>query len=299
MKHELSILIPVYNEVCTGIVKILQKQCQAIVQADSTFKYEIIVVDDHSPHTECCQANEAINLLENCRFIAKEKNSGSAATRNFLAAQSQYEWLLFLDCDMQVTASDFIRKYLEIETTNEGLINGGIAIANYAPHNLRYLYEKKCEAKHTAQNRQQRPYQSFRSTNFLIRREVMLACPFDERFKKSGYEDVMLGKQLKKQGVLIKHIDNPTTMVDFEENADYMAKTDRNLTTLYEFRQEFRGYSGFITFADNIHIAPVKWAIRLWHSLFGKLERKLLCSRHPSLMVFNLYRLGFFISLGR
>jgi hypothetical protein len=41
----------------------------------------------------------------------------------------------------------------------------------------------------------------------------------------------------------------------------------------------------------------VRGFIRLWHRLFGALERRNLCSNHPSLNVFKLYKLGYYLSL--
>ncbi len=295
MKNDLSILIPLYNDVCTDIVKKLSSLCENRVQRMASFKYEIIVADDASPDRLKVEANQGISEMKNCRFIAKEENTGSAATRNFLARESQYDWLLFLDCDMQIVRDNFIDSYMDSD--DEGVINGGIAIGEGPVQNLRYCYEKACEPSHSAAMRQQRPYHCFRSTNFMIERSIMLAHPFDERFLKSGYEDVMFGKQLKTGKVSIHHIDNPTVMVEFEENEAYMNKIDRSLRTLYQFRHELRGFSGLITAERNIHLGIVKSCIRLFHHLFGPLERRNLCGDHPNLKIFNLYRLGAYISL--
>jgi glycosyltransferase involved in cell wall biosynthesis len=295
MKHELSILIPVYNTVCTGIVERLSMQCQRIAADDGSFRYEIIVADDASPRKDCIEANKSIGAMPNCRYIVKAENTGSAATRNFLAREARYEWLLFLDCDMEIVHPGFIRRYLDTEAV--GVINGGISIGNGCSQNLRFLYEKESEPFHTAEQRRRRPYQSFRSTNFIIERKSMLACPFDERFTRSGYEDVMLGKELRRHNIPITHIDNPTLMTDFETNPDYIAKIERSLHTLFRFREELRGYSRLLTLVDGIHVGVVKTAIRLWHRLFGTLERRNLCGRRPSLTVFKLYRLGYYLNL--
>jgi hypothetical protein len=215
--------------------------------------------------------------------------------RNFLARESKYRWLLFLDCDMDIEDDQFIRRYLQGD--HRGVVNGGIAIGMGDKGNLRFLYETESAPRHTASERNKRPYQSFRSANFLIEREVMLDCPFDERFKKSGYEDVMLGKQLRKKSVKILHIDNPNVMTDFESNPAYVSKIERSLRTLYQFRDELRGYSQLLTLAGGIHLAPVRSAIRLWHRLFGSLERRNLCGNHPSLRLFKLYKLGYFMTI--
>ena len=298
MKQELSILIPVYNTVCTDMVRILSQQCESIRQQHSSFCYEIIVADDASTDAACIELNQQIIRLPWCCFIKKETNTGSASTRNFLARNSKYQWLLFLDCDMLISNNNFIEQYL-----NDGhpskVINGGINIGHCEEgnSNLRFLYEKQNEPYHTAEKRSLRPYHSFRSTNFLIERETMLACPFDERFLKSGYEDVLFGKQLKQKHISVAHIDNPTTMADFENNPDYITKIERSLRTLHTFRSDLSGFSPLLTFVGGIHINLVRIAFRQWHRFFGKAEHRWLCSHHPNLTVFKLYKLGYYLTL--
>lgn len=295
MKLELSILIPAYNVVCVDIVEKLSEQCSLIAQDNGLFRYEIIVADDASPRTDCIEANRPIADMPCCRYIVHQENKGSAATRNSLAREAQYRWLLFLDCDMEIVEPDFIRCYLS--APDEGVVNGGIRIGCGGSGNLRYLYESASEPFHTAEQRSLRPYHSFRSTNFVIAREAMLACPFDERFTRSGYEDVMFGKHLHQKNIPVAHIDNPTLMTDFETNPDYVLKIERSLQTLYRFRKELRGYSRLLILVDGIHVGLVKSTIRLWHRLFGALERRNLCGRNPSLTVFKLYRLGYYLNL--
>ena len=290
-KREVSVLIPNYNNVCVELVTVLQRQAEAL-----GISYEILVADDASPMKEAIRQNEDINALPHCRYIVKETNSGSAATRNFLGAQSQYPWLLFLDCDISIPDDHFLERY--VTDDHEGVVNGGICIVNddTLNHNLRYLYEKAAEPAHTAEKRQANRYQEFRSTNFMIERRVFEKCRFDERFTRSGYEDVLFGKMLSQQQVSVTHIDNPVMMTEFEPNADYVRKIERSLRTLYTFRNELRGYSRILTFDSGIHIGAVRGMIRLWHRLFGGLERRNLCGKRPCLKLFNLYRLGYYIS---
>lgn len=290
-KREVSVLIPNYNNVCVELVTVLQRQAEAL-----GISYEILVADDASPMKEAIRQNEDINALPHCRYIVKETNSGSAATRNFLGAQSQYPWLLFLDCDISIPDDHFLERY--VTDDHEGVVNGGIRITDDdgLRHNLRYLYEKAAEPTHTAEKRQANRYQEFRSTNFMIERRVFEKCRFDERFTRSGYEDVLFGKMLSQQQVSVTHIDNPAMMTEFEPNADYVRKIERSLRTLYTFRNELRGYSRILTFDSGIHIGAVRGMIRLWHRLFGGLERRNLCGKRPCLKLFNLYRLGYYIS---
>ena len=290
-KREVSVLIPNYNNVCVELVTVLQRQAETL-----GISYEILVADDASPMKEAIRQNEDINALPHCRYIVKETNSGSAATRNFLGAQSQYPWLLFLDCDISIPDDHFLERY--VTDDHEGVVNGGIRITDDdgLRHNLRYLYEKAAEPAHTAEKRQANRYQEFRSTNFMIERRVFEKCRFDERFTRSGYEDVLFGKMLSQQQVSVTHIDNPVMMTEFEPNADYVRKIERSLRTLYTFRNELRGYSRILTFDSGIHIGAVRGMIRLWHRLFGGLERRNLCGKRPCLKLFNLYRLGYYIS---
>lgn len=291
-KTELSILIPNYNNVCVDLVTCLQQQAETL-----GIDYEVIVADDHSPQQESIRENEAINEIPHCRYIVKKQNTGSAATRNYLGAQSRYRWLLFLDCDITIPSDDFLMRY--VADGNEGVINGGICIIDdeRLRHNLRYLYEKSAEPAHTAEKRQRQQYREFRSTNFLIERTAFEACPFDERFTRSGYEDVLFGKQLKQHGISITHIDNPVMMTEFEANPDYVNKIERSTRTLFAFRQELRGYSHVITLAEGIHVPLVRIVIRLCFKLFGNLVRRNLCGQRPCLRLFNPYRFGYYLTL--
>lgn len=292
----ISILIPIYNSVCVKQVKELSAQAQQL-----NVDYEIIVADDDSPLKDVVRDNEAINDMPNCQYIVKPTNTGSAATRNFLAQKSQYPWLLFIDCDVEISNPSFLRTYILYIDNDYDVINGGIAVADIPQmgSNLRYIYEKAAEADHTAAKRQKQRYQEFRSTNFMIRRDVFLQNPFDERFTKSGYEDVLFGKHLKHSNAAILHIDNPVTMTEFETNPDYVLKTERNLRTLYQFSSDLRGYSRLITLVSGIHISAILWLMRLWHRMFGAIERRNLCGSRPYLLVFKLYRLGYYLSLTR
>lgn len=291
-KREVSVLIPNYNNVCVELVTVLQRQAEEL-----GISYEILVADDASPMKEAIRQNEDINALPHCRYIVKETNSGSAATRNFLGAQSQYPWLLFLDCDISIPDDHFLERY--VTDDHEGVVNGGIRITDDdgLRHNLRYLYEKAAEPAHTAEKRQANRYQEFRSTNFMIERRVFEKCRFDERFTRSGYEDVLFGKMLKQQQIPVTHIDNPVMMTKFESNPDYVTKIERSMRTLHTFRNELRGYSRILTFDSGIHISAVRGLIRLWHRIFGNMERRNLCGSKPILKLFTLYRLGYYLTL--
>lgn len=297
MRNELSILIPVYREDCTRQVETLWRLCNKAGQLHRGFRFEIIVGDDGSSDETTVTANRRINEFSGCRFVAFEENRGAAAMRNLLARMACYEWLLYLDSDMQLPDEQYVERYLQ--APEAALVNGGIRIApqrDEAARNLRYQYERKHEAEHDAQHRQQTPYLSFRSTNFLISRETMLRCPFDESFKKSGYEDVALGRSLSVAGVDLLNIDNPLVMTDFETNSAYMNKIDRSLQILVEHRDVLRGYSGLLSVAEGMP-RVLAWCLRLCHRCIGPALRRNLAGENPSLYLFNIYRVGQLVTI--
>jgi len=287
----LSILIPTYNDLCVNLVDELRQQAE-----QTGIAFEILVADDGSTDTDIIRENSEITQWEHCHYLRQAENIGRAAIRNFLAKEAHYDWLLFIDSDMSMVRTDYLSEYISMEGAD--VIDGGVAIggdAHALKGNLRYRYEKAAEHEHTVEIRQQNPYRDFHTANFLIRRDLMLTHPFDERFRYYGYEDVLFGKQLRGDHIAITHIDNPMGFCTFESNPDFVAKTEEGLRTLRQFRDELRGYSRLITLVEGIHLPIIISLIRCWHRLFGKWERKNLCGSHPSLRLFSLYKLGYFL----
>ena len=289
----LSILIPTYNDLCVKLVGDLRQQAE-----QTGIGYEILVGDDGSTNHEVVSENRQIDQWAHCRYLVQPQNTGRAAIRNRLAREARYDWLLFVDSDMTVVRPDYIGQY--VAQDNADVVDGGVTIggdAEVLKQNLRYLYEKASEHEHTAEMRQKKPYQDFHTANFLIRRDLMLSHPFDERFRYYGYEDVLFGKQLRADHIAIKHIDNPMGFCTFESNPDFVSKTEEGLRTLYQFQSELRGYSRLITLVEGIHIPLILSLIRLSHRLFSGLIRHNLCGRHPSLKLFKFYKLGYYTTI--
>jgi glycosyltransferase involved in cell wall biosynthesis len=289
----LSILIPTYNDLCVKLVGDLRQQAE-----QTGIGYEILVGDDGSTDHEVVSENRQIDQWAHCSYLVQPQNTGRAAIRNRLAREARYDWLLFVDSDMTVVRPDYIGQY--VAQDNADVVDGGVTIggdAEVLKQNLRYLYEKASEHEHTAEMRQKKPYQDFHTANFLIRRDLMLSHPFDERFRYYGYEDVLFGKQLRADHIAITHIDNPMGFCTFESNPDFVSKTEEGLRTLYQFQSELRGYSRLITLVEGIHIPLILSLIRLSHRLFSGLIRHNLCGRHPSLKLFKFYKLGYYTTI--
>lgn len=289
----LSILIPTYNDLCVKLVDALRQQAE-----EATIDYEILVGDDGSTNTAVVDENRKIDDWPHCHYLRHDQNIGRAAIRNFLVQEAHHDWLLFIDSDMSMVRQDYLAKYLTMESAE--VVDGGVCIGGdpeALKGNLRYLYEKASEQEHTTEIRQKHPYHDFHTANFLIRRDLMSAHPFDERFRYYGYEDVLLGKQFRQNKVTITHIDNPLGFSTFEENTQFIIKTEEGLRTLHQFQADLRGYSRMLTLVEGIHLPVILSLIRYWHKLFGKWERKNLCGPHPNLSLFKLYKLGYFLKI--
>lgn len=303
----LSILIPTCNDSCIGLVQALQAQAETLGNS-----YEIVVADDGSTDEAVLAENAPIASLPHCRYIRREQNAGRAAIRNFLAREAQYDLLLFIDSDMTVCRQDFLKKYMSTIRENSmspspgeelgiGILDGGVAIL--LPHqgktwgrsNLRYAYERAAEQEHTVEKRRANPYRDFHTANFMIRRDLMLTHPFDERYRHYGYEDVAFGITLKEHNISILHIDNPMGFETFESNEAFVSKTEEGLRTLHAFRDELHDYSRLLQKVEALP-RPALSAIRCLHRLMGGCIRRNLTGSHPWLPLFNIYKLGYYLT---
>lgn len=301
----LSILIPTYNDPCLQLVEELKRQGDLLVEeaeaTESVFDYEIIVADDASTDLVTEALNSRVADLAKCRYLRIRENQGRARIRNLLACKSRYEWLLFIDSDLVVPDGQYLANYKKVlHTTECPVVYGGTCIGGeekLLKGNLRYRYEKHAEPQKKAIDRSQRPWQELSVCNCLVRRDVALGHPFDSRFRAYGYEDVLFGKRLAESGISIAHVDNPLRIDIFETNKAFLQKTEQAIQTLVNFEDDLAGYSNLARAARNITRRLPAFLVRLWHFLAGPLERRLLSSRHPSLHVFNLYKLGYYLKL--
>ena len=294
----LSILLPVYNCNCVALVTELQRQC-----VECKIEFEIIVADDGSLSgaigmNAACQhlidENKVVEQLKGVRYIIREQNVGRSAIRNFLVSQAKGDRLLFIDGDLSLDNPSFIHNYLQTEAD---VVVGGIVIGGNPDQwkgNLRYCYERQCEAINTVESRQSQPYQHL-ATNLLVRRSVLGEKPYDENISHYGYEDVLLGKRFQQQQVAIKHIDNPVLFCDFEDNASYLAKTEEALRTLFAFRKELKGYSRLLDKAEQIerlHLSPLFITA---YKLFNEPIKSCLLGNKPKVFWFNIYKLLYYL----
>ena len=106
----------------------------------------------------------------------------------------------------------------------------------------------------------------------------------------------MLGKSLEKEGLSIVHIDNPVLFDRFESNASYIRKIDDSIDVLVEFREDLKGYSSLLSFADSTIGGTL---LRITFPILSFVHHRLranLLSSHPSLLALRFYKLYLLLS---
>jgi len=291
----LSILIPTYNCDLTNLVDVLQKQA-----SKTALEYEIIVMDDASPQKEMRVQNERLNSVENCTYVIQKENLGRTATRQNLALAAKYNNLLFLDADVLPKHSNFIEKF-DVLSSNWELIFGGIAYKEEAPKPeeiLRWKYGKDRESISLA-NRQSDPYLSVNSGAFLIKKEIFLVINSELNFKVYGLDNLF--KQLLfEKGVKITHIDNPVYHLGLENATQFIRKSKESVKTTVDLEQQnLIDYN--LRPIQKAYLKIKKYRLTGTFKFFMKLLdapiQRNFQSSNPSLTLFDLYRLSYYIEL--
>ncbi len=302
---ELSILIPVYGEHILWQVKLLYAQCCAI----KDLSWEIVVAEDGRPQqgTSCYDngiseagsyndsltegsGNDKIAAMAHCRLIKREKNSGRAAIRNFLAREARFDTLLYIDAGLKPNPH-LVENYVD-NIGKSLVVCGNIAVdkACIDKTNLRCRNELRAEKRFTAAKHALKPYKNFHTGNFMIDRQAMFDNPMREDIKTYGYEDTLFGKYLAEKHTSIIHINNPVLFTQFEDNERFLEKTSEAVETLYYYRDELEDYSPLL---HSIHLLKklyLLWIPFLIEKSFGDRIVDNLIGRHPNLQLYSLYR---------
>lgn len=289
----LSILIPTYNYNVYPLVENLRKRA---LKSDIIF--EIICIDDGS-NSNLNSKNEHINSLTNCKFIERKTNIGRTATRQELAKQAQYDWLLFLDADVMPKNDAFLTQYMSLTLEPIEAVFGGFAYRelDYKKENsLRYYFGKKREET-DASIRNKNPYKITISANFLIKKNIFTNNLDLSNENRYGL-DYMFGATLKKHKVQVLHINNEVYHRAIDTNSAFIDKTKCALKTLKTLFLEKKIEDHEISILKaylKLKAFRINNAYGSFFKLFNKtIENYLLSSNSPSLLIFDLYRLGYF-----
>jgi glycosyltransferase involved in cell wall biosynthesis len=218
----LSICIPLYRYDVTKLI-------DALAACKSSSLAEIVLYDDGSGDHELLAKLEshAGRVPAAVRIVSAAANRGRAVARNAAFKHARSEWLLLLDADMMPDSESFIEGYLDaIETTWEpAVVVGGYSLKT-APKDKRFaLHRWQAEASEClpATKRSVAPGRYVFSSNVLVHRLVLDACPFDQRFAAWGWEDTDWGLRAQ-QWFPVRHIDNTATHMGLDTDKALIAK---------------------------------------------------------------------------
>lgn len=294
----LSICIPIYNFDVTVLVKDLHEQGMQL-----NIPFEILLMDDES--TEEYQMLNSNIHLSNLRYIQLENNVGRSKIRNKLAENAKYPFLIFMDCDSAVSSDNYIKNYLPY--LKSGIVcYGGRTYKPERPDGSEYLRWKYGVERESilAEQRRENPNFGFESNNFLIDKQVFEEVRFEESLEGYGHEDTFFGIKLLMKGINIEHIDNPLIHIGLESAEVFLKKTKNAVLNLYKvdhtLRKEFGitfNYSRLVNLKRQIEKLKCTMLAKGLYKLFkSRLESNLL-GENPSLICFDIYKLGFFCML--
>ncbi len=286
----LSVLIPTYNYNVVPLVLELQKQC-----LECNIIFEILVFDDGSKLF--LDENQKINSVENCRFEVLEKNIGRSAIRNLLAKKAKFNSLLFLDTDTIPIDNHFIKNYISQINEDEKVVYGGIKYPKEKPKKsqiLRWKYGNSREAL-PVEKRQENPYLSLLTLNFLIHKNIFSTVSFNETIPNLRHEDTLFSYNLKQQKIKVLHIENPVFHLgldDFEVAIKKENESILGLKYLIDHQLLPTDYVRLSKIAAEIDKLNLNFAFAIFYKITKPYFLKNIASNNPSLFIFDLYRLG-------
>jgi hypothetical protein len=117
--------------------------------------------------------------------------------------------------------------------------------------------------------------------------------------KNSNHEDTIFGFRLSEAGFVVSHIDNQLWYSSFDDNLTFIKKTELGLQNIADFYCKTDRQSAFA--ADvrvlqawkKINAAGLTGIFALLFRLFRKIMIKNLTGKNSSMLVFDLYKLGY------
>ena len=293
----LSILIPAYNYNVYPLVLELKKQADFL-----GIDYEILVQDDASFSILNIE-NQNINSIKNCFFFVNNHNLGRGKNINLLVEKAKYNWLLILDCDTFPSQNDFIKKYiLSTKDPARNVVFGGIKYKPEKPEKeklLRWVYGNKRESL-SLKVRKEKPNSRALTSNLLIQKELFIKNSFDDSITRYGYEDLCFLAGLEQKNIQVCHIENPTFHLNLETSVLFMEKTKtalENLAFIIDSKIINPDGSKIIS---TYNLLQKCMLVSLTSYIFKKCESRIknnLLSENPSLMLFDIYKLGYYCTL--
>jgi glycosyltransferase involved in cell wall biosynthesis len=286
---ELSILIPVYNQPVTNIVKELLRQAGLL-----GIKHQILCYDDASTNREALKINKELSNLKGVSYIILPKNLGRSAIRNLLANDAQYPTLLFLDCDVVIPDTSFLHRYSRYAVSADVICGGHIY--NVQPPASQYLlhwYYGTYRESQPADVRRKHPFKSFMFSNVFISKKIFMSIKLDESIKTYGHEDSRFGYELERKNIPVLHIENPVIHIGLDTTDSFLKKTKQgvqNLSRIYK-KDGLAAKTSLIKTWRQLSTFKLSSLFCLIYDVAQPLIHKNLFSKKPKLRYLDLYKL--------
>ena len=293
----LSILIPTYNYNVYPLVTELKSQADALGIA-----YEILVQDDAS--TFFLEENTEINLLQHCSYTLNHENLGRGNNINLLNNRAQFDFVLIMEADAFPEKKTYLQDLIKSINPETQVLFGGVTYPNEKPEKnklLRWKYGNERESIPLSE-RLKNQYHFVFTWNLVLKKELLSNYHFPYNIKDYGYEDVVFIKQLKENNIPIQHIENRLIHFNSETSLTFIEKTEKAITTLRQLILDKK-----LELSDT-KIGKAYKMIKFWQLdflisfFFKKVSKSIiknLMSSHPSLILLDLYKLGYFCLLNQ
>ena len=291
----LSILIPVYNHDVTALVNELLKQAESL-----SVPFEVVLLDDFSDPVYHNQYNYFYDEGK-VKVFFNPKNLGRELSRKKLSTLAAFDNVLFLDCDVMVIEKLFIQNYLNEIQKGYEVVVGGHIYQNEKPLNnkkiLHWKYGTVRECRSTITNSQ-----TFKASNFLIRKKIFESVPAFAGFKNYGHEDTFWGIWFQEQRIKVYRIKNPVLHEGLEDTNVFLSKSLEallNLKTLSlqtdqnNLAKHIKIFRWYLIFKKFHLLKPISFFFRHFQKYF----LKNMHSANPSLVIFDWMRLASFSKL--
>lgn len=288
----LSICIPVFNFSVETLIKSLHAEI-----VHKNLEAEILLLDDAS--TEYLEQFQQLQSYCNSIIQLKE-NHGRSKARNLFLEHTKGDYLLIMDCDVQANNPNFIENYINFIKNNPetDLIYGGFTVLDDV-NNLRNLYSKHREI---STDFGKASFDTFKTANFIIKKEIFKKYPFNENLKQYGYEDYLFAKTLENDAINYYFLDNSVVHLDYSSNQEYLVKLKQSmyslkiLTDTHETKNLLADMKllKVVSLIEKYKITPI------FNLLYSLLEKKIetnLLSDSPSIRYMDLFKLGNYLKI--
>jgi glycosyltransferase involved in cell wall biosynthesis len=253
--------------------------------------FEILLMD-YASWESFRTANQTLVFFSSIRYFQLRKNVGRAKIRNLLAEKASFENLLFLDCDVEIASTSFLKNYMQLIYDYQ-IVSGGHIYSNEIPGDdaffLHWNYGRYREAESV----------NFMSSNFMLKHSLWEKFKFDERITRYGHEDTLFQIELLRQGITIQRIDNPVLHIGLNTNRVFMQKMEEYVRNALYIQRE-----GLIKENEVVHIRLLhtyrklkRFGLRRLLAFFFLQKkyslRRNLMGLNPSLSKLDLYKLLF------